>query len=410
MPTPSQDPARAFTTSERRTLQDRYLRALQLRSGNRLAVEESLRLLQSCVEADPGNLLYVQATIDTAEQLRAVRWKFVLGMRRWLVARQVARVKDDPRAVLKLSPQVAEVAMDEPVTLLHVARAAAAADLSVIASLYARAAKIAARSDAKLLAEVAAVMRLLGQFDDASEVSQLREATSSIASESKSRDDYVREAGELTEAHRYDEAQQLLAEAQAAHGGDLLLMETMENVLLARARQRLKLARDQHAGAPSEATQKLVDELEADLAREEIRVFGGRIERSRADRSNHLQLGSALVRSGSHRQAIGYLEKAMESPQLRGEAATLLGESLQSIRKFDDAVAAYRQAIAASEASDDALKIDAAGTWVRCRYRAAVLLAAMGQGAEAKQLLREVVAAQPTYKAAAGHLDKLASI
>lgn len=364
---------------------------------------------------DPGNLLYVQGTIDTAAQLVPMRWQLLARFRRWILLGEVEKAAQEPRQLLALAPRVAELAMDHVPTLLSLAMAAAEVDLAVVGALYARAAQRAAEGDAKIEAEVASTLRKLGLFDDAAGSLPIAirpdlapgAPVSNSPAPPHTRDEYLTRAEQLVSAEQFDEAQRVLAEAQSAHGSDLAIRHAAEEVILAKSRHRLSLAKLEHESAPGEITAKLVAELAADLAREEIRVFGSRAERHPGDRSHALRLGEALARAGNHRQAITWLETASLDPAQKALAQTLLGESLQSLKLFEKAVASYRLAVAASEPNPPDINHSEESTWARCRYRLAVLLAAMNAEREALDLLEEVARLQPGYKQTSGHLDKL---
>jgi tetratricopeptide (TPR) repeat protein len=112
-----------------------------------------------------------------------------------------------------------------------------------------------------------------------------------------------------------------------------------------------------------------------------------------------------LKLAGNYSGAIQRLEEANRLQPEEPEILVELGECWQHLRQFAKALDYYRQAIGRAVVEDETRKWPE--SLVLARYRAGVLLAAMGRPDEAATHFSEVVAKDASYKDAQQRLDKL---
>jgi tetratricopeptide (TPR) repeat protein len=196
-------------------------------------------------------------------------------------------------------------------------------------------------------------------------------------------------------------AEQYLADAQAALGGDLSIREEREELQIARAGQRVAIARCRANSDPHPKAQTLVGRLEIEHQRLESEILHLRCERLPGDRHLRLELARKLKQAGNYSGAIQRLQEARGDQALAAEVLLELGECWQHLRQFEKALDYYQQAILEAEERREPRPLAVA------LYRTGVLAAAMGKNGEAREALTKLVAIEPGYKDARERLDKV---
>ncbi len=216
---------------------------------------------------------------------------------------------------------------------------------------------------------------------------------------------YVRLADFYADAGRLQDAERSLKKAlQVAGGGDLSILEKLEDVHLLRMTERARIAQRRAARQTSPAAQKVAEEALRDANQADVQVYSARAERSPGDAKLQYELGIRLKRVGDHRKAVGPLQAARADSKRRAEAELHLGECFQHIEQHSLAMRSYEASISAS--SD--------GEWTELRklalYRAGVLAMGLRQLDAAQQHLTDLASADFGYRDVSERLDKLSRI
>jgi tetratricopeptide (TPR) repeat protein len=430
----------------RRRLQQRYEEALRLR-GRALPDYHHIHvLLSDCLRADPGNSLYLEAVLANLrkrdEAGRRESW-----FSRWFSRRKVAAAAASPAAagaenqlhsaaespqwsVLAGAPEALWNHSSDASVFRDLAIAAGECDLEEAEERYWQAAAVAAPGDVEIARGRARALGRRGKFGEAAaawgQVQSLRsadaEATAALselmpadnlADDVKSlRQAWEKEphsvvaglrlAEALVRGGQFDEADSVLADVQAAAGGDLRVLEEREKLQLARSEHRLALARRRAASDAHPKAESLVARLEDEHHRLEIDICNLRTERLPRDWSMRLELARRLKRTGNFSGAVQRLAEAMRLQPDEPAVLIELGECWQHLRQFARALEFYEKAKGAAETVEpggEAYKL--------ASYRVAVLAAAMGQLEFAREHFRLVVSADAHFKDARQRLDKL---
>ena len=428
-------PSLLITPDLRRRLQQRYEQAQRLASAPLPDVRRIHELLAECVQADPGNLLYLGVLLANLRRKRAAR----SGWRQWLEWWWPSRGKDAKAkaagrdaqdsvfgtqySALASAPAALWNAPNDPAIYRQLAAAAGECNFDEIELRYLAAARESAPDDPETLRMLARALTRQGRFEEATgpwfAVLALapgdNEAEQAIGDLREPRQDeanspagpppsdpaaLLQQARELQTAGDLASAERHFAHAQSALGADLTLLEERENLRLARSQERLEIARRRAASDPHPQAQSLVARLEEEHNRLEIDVFNMRAERLPQAAGVRLELARRLKRAANFSGAIQRLEEALRLEPDNPAVCIELGECWQHLRQFLKALGYYEQAItAARDGNDEPLLL--------ARYRAAVLAAAMGKPDLAREHLASIVAQNPDFKDARERLDKL---
>lgn len=216
---------------------------------------------------------------------------------------------------------------------------------------------------------------------------------------------YAALAEHYTAGGRLHDAERLYKKAlQVAGGGDLGILEKLEEVYLNRKRDAARVAekRAERQGGP--AAQKLAEQAlrEAHLA--EAEVYGARAERTPTDPRVQYEFGVRLKRVGNYREAVKPFQAARADKRRLAEAELHLGECFQHIEQHRLAIRSYEAAIAACPPDE----------WSDLRklalYRAGVLAMGLKDLDTAEKHLTDLASADFGYRDVSERLDKLASI
>jgi Flp pilus assembly protein TadD len=392
-------PSLLMTPDLRRRLQQRYDEASRLAALPRPDFARIHDLLAECLRADPDNILYLDALLANLRRREAQRakswWRKWLPRSRLLVRPAKNAAQSTQYSVLSTAPeQLWQNPLDASL-LARFAEAAAALEFDEAELRYLFAARDLAPDDPTTIRMLARSLTRQGRFEDA--------VGPWFAVLALAPDDEARQAVEdLRGAQESVEAENALADAHAAAGGDLTILGKREELRLARSALRMELARRRAAHDPHPKAQSLVARLEAEHNRLEIDIYNLRAERWPEDVPVRIELGRRLKRAGNFSGAIQRLEEALKLSADEPAVLIELGENWQHLRQFAKALDIYRRAIDVTAKGDTSLLNLA-------RYRAAVLATALGQIDEAKSCLAAIVAVDPTFKDARERLDKLGS-
>jgi tetratricopeptide (TPR) repeat protein len=218
-------------------------------------------------------------------------------------------------------------------------------------------------------------------------------------------DPYVQLAEMYATAGRLHDAERLYKKAlQVAGGGDLELLEKLEEVYLNRKRDTAQVAAQRAERQQSPAAQKLAEQAQREANLAEVEVFGARAERTPGDPRVQYEFGVRLKRVGNYREAVKPFQAARTDKKRTAEAELHLGECFQHIQQHRLAMRSYEAAIAACLEGD----------WTDLRklahYRAGVLAMGLRDLDAAEKYLTDLASADFGYRDVSERLDKLAAI
>lgn len=216
---------------------------------------------------------------------------------------------------------------------------------------------------------------------------------------------YVRLAEHCVKQGQLHDAERLLRRAlKVTGGGDLTILEKLEDVHLERMRERARVAERRAARQGGSQSQKLAEQAMRESNLAEVEVFGARAARSPDDPKLQWELGLRRKRVGQHREAIEPLQAARADKKRLAEVELHLGECFQHIEQHVLAMRSYEAAIAACPA----------GEWTELRklalYRAGVLAMGLKDLEHAEQYLTDLASAEFGYRDVSERLDKIAGI
>lgn len=424
-------PSLLITPDLRRRLQQRFDQAQRLMTQPRPDHRCIHELLAECLRADPGNILYLDALLANLRQ-----WDTASRFPSWLISWFGWQTQDQTRetaatasTVLASGPAALCRNHRDPHLLLKLAAAADECEFDEAEVRYLTAARDAAPNDPKTLRSLARGLTRQGRFEDAvgpwlavlallphdaealvaaedlrGDNARGASAAETVPAPQHNPETFVGLARQMQAAGNYRAAEEYLANAQAAAGGDLTVLFERENLRLRHSEHRLAIARRraQHDAHPK--AQSLVTRMEAEHNRLEIEILNGRVERQPGSVELRIDLARRLKQAGNFSGAIQRLDEAAQLAPAESALLCELGECWQHLRQFAKALDYYQQAVRASESHH---QTDAAR--LLARYRAATLAAAMGQIAAARMGFEAILAVDPTFKDARERLDKLPS-
>jgi tetratricopeptide (TPR) repeat protein len=430
---PMSPPSLLITPDHRRRLQQRYEEALVLAGQERPEFARVHSLLAECVTADPACGLYLGALLANLRRRDAARrsQSWPSRVRTWIVDRWFQRAPAVPRtehSVLSTAPKLLWRDSKNVTVLRTLAEAASAHDFDEVELAYLVAAREVAPDDPQSQRMLARALTRHGRFEESlgpwfavlafvpddpeatQAVEDLRGADELVATPtSEARPDVpsspahlVRIAKSMQDVGAYASAEQYLAQAQAAAGGDLTLWELREDLRLRQSEQRLAVARRRASHDTHPKAHALVGKFEQEHSRLHIEILNIRAERLPQAADVRIELARRLKQAGNFSGAIQRLEEVLLLTPDDPSALIELGECWQHLRQFAKALDFYEQAIAAADLdsppSDDA-KL--------AHYRAGVLAAAMGETERARSHLEAIVAIDAAFRDAQQRLDNL---
>ncbi len=200
---------------------------------------------------------------------------------------------------------------------------------------------------------------------------------------------------------RYADAEQLLERAlQVSGGGDLMVRERLEDVLMRRSRQQQAIAERQYEEDPTDENQQLAARLRAQANQIELETYAAKADRDPQNTRLKYELALRLKRAGKTKDAIPLLQAARSDPKRRVQVLLELGECFQKIEQYKLALSSYEQALEACEEPDSESRRLAL-------YRAGVLATGMRELDRAERHLTELAGLDFAYRDVSDRLDKI---
>jgi tetratricopeptide (TPR) repeat protein len=148
-----------------------------------------------------------------------------------------------------------------------------------------------------------------------------------------------------TREERHAEAEQVLAKALEASGGEIVVRERLEDAQLRTARAQLDVARKK---AEKERTREAVDlynRVKKEVRAREIEYFRNRSERYPNKLSYKYELALRLKKDGNIQEAIKSFQASLGDPKTKGKVHLELGECFQMIKQYKLAMQNYEAAL-----------------------------------------------------------------
>lgn len=417
------------TASQRLQLQQLYERALRLRDGNREDLASSCELFRQCFAADPGNLIYAQSWLTAIDQSTQAGGHPLGRFFRSRAIRAALRRGDWPRVIDLASRYVTKRATHLD-WFLAIAEACEKLDHEAVCVLVLQHAAQRYPQNDLAFRRLARALTRSGDFSEArrcwrqvqelcphgrealEELENLGEIPAPVTPEtpadeqaglSKSPaepvDQCLEQIETLVASGQFEQAEVVLNQAMSKLGNDIRLRQRAEQLLLDRVRYEVRIAEQRFEEQPTAENERVVEGLCRELNRREIDFYAVRSARYPGQPKLKLELGLRLKNAGIFAEAISEFVDLLEHPQLGPVAAIEAGECWQNLRQFDRALSYYRDAVQATSPPGESFK--------RSRYRAAILLQAMGNRQQAEQLYTEVREVDPGYKDVSERLDKI---
>lgn len=156
---------------------------------------------------------------------------------------------------------------------------------------------------------------------------------------------------ELSDLHQREEnygaAEEVLARALEASGGNVQVRERLEDVQLRRARQKLDMAESKAKAERTEAAVKLYNDLKADLLNKEITVYSARCERYPANLGFKVELAQRMEKAKKYAEAIKLFQEARTDLKRRGQVFMGLGRCFTYIKQYKMALTNFEAAVEA---------------------------------------------------------------
>jgi tetratricopeptide (TPR) repeat protein len=148
-----------------------------------------------------------------------------------------------------------------------------------------------------------------------------------------------------TREERHVDAEQVLAKALEASGGDVVVRERLEDAQLRTARAHVDIARKK---AEKERTQEAVglfNKFKKELRARELEYYRSRAERYPNKLSFKFELAMRLKKAGETAEAIKMFQAALADPKTKGKCHLELGECFQMIKQYKLAMQNYEAAL-----------------------------------------------------------------
>lgn len=205
------------------------------------------------------------------------------------------------------------------------------------------------------------------------------------------------------QAEKFDKAEEVLTRASQASGGDLKVLEILEDVRLRRARQQVTIAERRYQSEKTEEAKKLYDEMKRELVTREMEYYRSRCERFPNNTSYRVELGLRLQKLRNFDEAIKVLQEARSDGKRKGEVLMALGVCFEAIKRYKLAMSNYAAAITEIGEKDAELRKQAL-------FRAGVLSMALRELDAAENYLNELAEMDYGYRDVSERLDKLAKL
>jgi tetratricopeptide (TPR) repeat protein len=447
----------------RARLQQLFTRGNQMMAKGQF--DYATEMFASCVEADPGNAVYVQSFLANLQKKynnnkKGSKFASIKGAGSWTAIKK-STLQKDWKAVIKSGLEILKLNPWDATALKSLAAASEALQNDDAQLAFLKAALDGDMADAELNRLAGRALARVGRFDDAircwtrvqkavpgdqeaakaigdltvektishggyegaessrdvrggrigtSEESPVglqltpeRQLEKAIAKDPTDVANYLKLAELYQGKEQFDEAEKWLSKAVQVSGGDINLAERLENLQLVRMREQLAVAEKRAREERSQQAIELYQSMKAELNRRELEVFRKRVDRNPAHTGYKFELGARLHRAGMYKEAIPLLQQAQGDLTRQGEIRLLLGECFQQIKQYNLAMTNFESAIETiSPVETERKKL--------ALYRAGRLAFALKDYVKAQRYLTELAGLDFSYKDVAGLLDKLRQI
>lgn len=238
----------------------------------------------------------------------------------------------------------------------------------------------------------------------ASDGRSIKDLEAAIVKDPSESELFIELAEKYTEEQRFRDAYQTLKRAlEAAGGQNLTIQELLEEAQIRMYRHQVAIAEQRAANEKTPETAELAKRFRAELNRQELQIFSARCERYPDDLSLQFELGLRLKRESNYYEARKAFEKARGDREIRAAATVELGECLQHLKQYSNALKCYRAATKeAGDQTSDLLK--------KSLYRTGVLAAALKNLELAEDSFQRLLEMDPGYRDAEARLDKVKQI
>lgn len=155
---------------------------------------------------------------------------------------------------------------------------------------------------------------------------------------------YVELARIYLHQERWSDAKRILDRAAEQFSSDEDVLYLREESLLARSLHLLACAESEHRRVPNDVSEKEMQRAKLDLNSMREKVCRARLVRHPEHLELTIPLADALEGLDRSEEAIDYLRRAAQDPELRGQANLKLGEIFERMGRVTDALSAYRRA------------------------------------------------------------------
>jgi tetratricopeptide (TPR) repeat protein len=222
-----------------------------------------------------------------------------------------------------------------------------------------------------------------------------------IARAPEERSNYLDLADLLIQEEKYGEAEKVIEKVVQLSGGDMAMIERLEDVRLRRGRQTVGTAERLYEQSKTEDSLKTFRQVQSDVTRAEMDIYRARCDRYPANLSYKFELALRLKKFGQINEAIQLFQAARGDGKRRATVHLELGECFQHLKQYKLAMSNYEQAVQDFGSADSEPKRLA-------MYRAGRLSLATKDLETAEKYLTEVASLDFGYKDVAALLDKIA--
>jgi tetratricopeptide (TPR) repeat protein len=148
----------------------------------------------------------------------------------------------------------------------------------------------------------------------------------------------------LAHEDRYEDAETVLKTSFSATG-DAKVQEHLEDIRLRRYRHQLAIAEKRAHDDPSDATKKLLRNMQIELLRIELEIFRNRSERYPGNTNIKFEYAIRLKRAGNYNEAIKMLQDARNDPKKKPIVFYELGNCFFKIKQFKLAMKNYADSL-----------------------------------------------------------------
>ncbi len=210
---------------------------------------------------------------------------------------------------------------------------------------------------------------------------------------------YLELADLHTREERHKQAEEVLARALEASGGDVSVREKLEDARMRHSRQQLTIAEKQAAAKKTPEAIELAKKMKAELNSVEMEIYRVRAERYPANHGLKFELGKRLKSAGQFQEAIKVFQSASADSKRKATICMELGECFQHIKQYKLAMSNY-------EASLEALSVREGDQRKLALYRAGKL----AYGLAEKFMASEPTQAKENLDRAEKYLSELAGL